>query len=138
MTGARHRPRLPRSRYPTRRGHHRRRAGVHRPRVPPRLHPAGHPLAQAATPLAEPQRLRRTLPRQRADLHYRTAFRYRFYETVTDLEDDLRAWLRYYNFERPHRGYRTRGRIPAGTFYASRPDLLTAKGWNPDDIKPAA
>ena len=28
-------------------------------------------------------------------LHYRTAFRYRFYETVTDLDDGLQAWLRY-------------------------------------------
>ena len=71
-------------------------------------------------------------------LHYRTAFRYRFYEHAEHIDDDLQAWLRYYNYERPHRGYRTRGRIPAGIFYASRPDLLTAKGWNPDDIKPAA
>jgi transposase InsO family protein len=71
-------------------------------------------------------------------LHYRTAFRYRFYTSATDIDDDLQAWLRYYDFERPHRGYRTRGRIPAAIFYAERPDLLTAKGWNPDDIYPAA
>jgi hypothetical protein len=44
----------------------------------------------------------------------------------------------YYNFERPHRRNRTRGRIPAAIFYQARPDLLTAKGWNPDDINPAA
>ena len=71
-------------------------------------------------------------------LHYRTAFRYRFYERVTDIDDDLQAWLRYYNFERPHRGYRTHGRIPAAIFYTDRPELLTLKGWNPDDINPAA
>lgn len=71
-------------------------------------------------------------------LHYRTAFRYRFYEHVHHIDDDLQAWLRSYNFERPHRGYRTRGRIPAAIFYATRPDLLTAKGWNLDDINPAA
>jgi transposase InsO family protein len=71
-------------------------------------------------------------------LHYRTAFRYRFYTTADDIDADLQAWLRYYNFERPHRGYRTRGRIPAAIFYTARPDLLTAKGWNPDDIYPAA
>jgi hypothetical protein len=70
--------------------------------------------------------------------HYRTAFRYRFYEHANDVDADLQAWLRYYNFERPHRGYRTRGRVPAAIFYADRPDLLTAKGWNPDDIYPAA
>jgi transposase InsO family protein len=71
-------------------------------------------------------------------LHYRTAFRYRFYVNVEDIDADLQAWLRYYNFERPHRGYRTRGRIPAAIFYQARPDLLTAKGWNPNDIYPAA
>ena len=71
-------------------------------------------------------------------LHYGTAFRYRFYTSDADIDADLRAWLRYDNFERPHRGYRTRGRIPAAIFYQARPDLLTAKGWNPDDINPAA
>ncbi|MFN8232604.1 MAG: integrase core domain-containing protein [Actinomycetota bacterium] len=40
-------------------------------------------------------------------LHYRTAFRYRFYTEVADIDADLQAWLRFYNFERPHRGYRT-------------------------------
>jgi transposase InsO family protein len=71
-------------------------------------------------------------------LHYRTAFRYRFYTSANDIDADLQAWLRYYNFERPHRGYRTHGRIPAAIFYTARPDLLTTKGWNPDDIYPAA
>jgi transposase InsO family protein len=71
-------------------------------------------------------------------LLYRTAFRYRFYTSDAEIDADLRAWLRYYNFERPHRGYRTRGRIPAAIFYQARPDLLTAKGWNRDDINPAA
>lgn len=71
-------------------------------------------------------------------LHYRTAFRYRYYTSAAHIDEDLQAWLRHYNFERPHRGYRTRGRIPAALFYAARPDLLTAKGWNPDDINPAA
>ena len=71
-------------------------------------------------------------------LHYRTAFRCRFYASDAEIDADLQAWLRYDNFERPHRGYRTRGRIPAAIFYQARPDLLTAKGWNPDDIKPAA
>lgn len=67
-------------------------------------------------------------------LHYRTAFRYRFYESVDDVDTDLQAWLRFYNFERPHRGYRTRGRPPAAIHYANQPDLLEQKGWNPDDI----
>ena len=56
--------------------------------------------------------LRRTLPGQVLHLHYRTAFRYRFYTHAEHIDADLQAWLRYYNFERPHRGYRTRGRDP--------------------------
>jgi transposase InsO family protein len=71
-------------------------------------------------------------------LHYRTAFRYRFYTHAEHIDADLQAWLRYYNYERPHRGYRTRGRIPAAIFYTTRPDLLTAKGWDLDDIYPPA
>lgn len=67
-------------------------------------------------------------------LHYRNAFRYRFYEAATDVDDDLQAWLRFYNHERPHRGYRTRGRPPAAIHYANRPDRLQAQGWNPHDI----
>lgn len=67
-------------------------------------------------------------------LHYRTAFRYRFYEAADDVDADLQAFLRFYNFERPHRGYRTRGRVPAAIHYANRPDLLAQKGWNPHDI----
>jgi transposase InsO family protein len=69
-------------------------------------------------------------------LHYRTAFRYRFYDDVDVLDADLQAWLRHYNFERPHRGYRLNGRRPADVFYAARPDLLTAKGWT-DEPHPA-
>jgi transposase InsO family protein len=67
-------------------------------------------------------------------LHYRSAFRYRFYTDAADIDADLQAWLRFYNFERPHRGYRTKGRRPAEIFYASRPDLLELKGWDPDEL----
>ena len=67
-------------------------------------------------------------------LHYRTAFRYRFYESADDVDTDLQAWLGFYNYERPHRGYRTRGRPPAAIHYRDRPDLLEQKGWNPNDI----
>lgn len=67
-------------------------------------------------------------------LHYRVAFRYRFYTSADDIDADLAAWLRFYNFERPHRGYRTRGRRPAQIFYANRHRLLKKKGWNADDF----
>lgn len=72
--------------------------------------------------------------------HYRTAFRYRFYLDIDTLDADLQAWLRYYNHERPHRGYRLTGGRPADLFYATRPDLLTQKGWTdePLDFPPGA
>jgi transposase InsO family protein len=67
-------------------------------------------------------------------LHYRSAFRYRFYTDAADIDADLQGFVRFYNFERPHRGYRTKGRRPAEIFYADRPDLLELKGWDPDEL----
>jgi transposase InsO family protein len=69
-------------------------------------------------------------------LHYRAAFRYRFYTSAGDIDADLQAWLRFYNFERPHRGYRTKGRRPAEIFYAGKPALLVMKGWDVDELTP--
>ena len=47
------------------------------------------------------------------------------------------AALRHeYNFERPHRGYRTKGRRPAEIFYADAPALLVMKGWDVDEFTP--
>ena len=61
-------------------------------------------------------------------LHYRVAFRYRYYTDVADIDADLQAWLRFYDFERPHRGYRTRGRTPASIFFRERPEVLQQMG----------
>ncbi len=36
--------------------------------------------------------------------------------------------LRFYNFERPHRGYRTKGRTPASIFFSGRPEILHQMG----------
>lgn len=68
--------------------------------------------------------------------HYRTAFRYRYYTDVPTIDADLAAWVRYYNFQRPHRGYRLNGRRPADLFYATRPDLPITKGFT-DQPHPA-
>jgi transposase InsO family protein len=66
-------------------------------------------------------------------LHYRVAFRYRYYTHAADIDADLQAFLRFYNFERPHRGYRTKGRTPASIFFANRPEILQQMGaWNDD------
>ncbi len=61
-------------------------------------------------------------------LHYRVAFRYRYYTSAATVDADLQAWLRFYNFERPHRGYRTKGRTPASIFFSQRPDILQQMG----------
>jgi len=61
-------------------------------------------------------------------LHYRVAFRYRYYTSAAAIDADLQAFLRFYNFERPHRGYRTRGRTPASIFFAGQPAYLSQMG----------
>jgi hypothetical protein len=49
------------------------------------------------------------------DEFFRTAFRKKLYESVEALQTDLDEWLRYYSYERPHRGYRNMGRRPIET-----------------------
>lgn len=66
-------------------------------------------------------------------LHYRVAFRYRYYTGVETIDADPQAWLRYYDFERPHRGYRTRSRTPASIVFSQRPDILQQMGACDDD-----
>ena len=61
-------------------------------------------------------------------LHYRVAFRYRYYTSAVTIDADLQAFLRFYNFERPHRGYRTRGRTPASVLFAGQPAYLAQMG----------
>ncbi len=66
-------------------------------------------------------------------LHYRVAFRYRYYTSAADIDADLQAFLRFYNFERPHRGYRTQGRTPASIFFGHQPEILQEMGaWHDD------
>ncbi len=61
-------------------------------------------------------------------LHYRVAFRYRYYRSAATIDADLQAWLRFYNFERPHRGYRTKGRTPGSIFFSQKPEFLQQMG----------
>ena len=46
---------------------------------------------------------------------FQVALRQRFYASPEDLQPDLDAWLTHYNTERPHRGYRNRGKRPMDT-----------------------
>jgi len=60
------------------------------------------------------------------DEFYRVAFRRKLYENVESLQHDLDAWLREYNYERPHLGYRNQGRRPWETielFLSGNPQL---------------
>lgn len=66
-------------------------------------------------------------------LHYRVAFRYRYYTSVEAIDADLQAFLRFYDFERPHRGYRTAGRTPASIFFSHQPQILEQMGACDDD-----
>ena len=45
--------------------------------------------------------------------HWRVAFRRRYFTTRAALQRALDSFMRYYNTERPHQGYRLRGRTPA-------------------------
>jgi transposase InsO family protein len=45
--------------------------------------------------------------------HWRVEFRRRYFTQLTQLQHSLEGFLRFYNHERPHHGYRTRGRTPA-------------------------
>ena len=45
--------------------------------------------------------------------HWRVEFRRRYFTRLPQLERSLQSFLRLYNHERAHHGYRTRGRTPA-------------------------
>jgi hypothetical protein len=49
------------------------------------------------------------------DEFFRPALRRKFYGTVEECQQDLDAWLKHYNEERPHQGYRNMGKRPIDT-----------------------
>lgn len=51
--------------------------------------------------------------------HWRIEFRRRYFRRRYQLQESLRSFLRFYNFERPHQGYRTKGRTPAEIFWGA-------------------
>ena len=55
------------------------------------------------------ERLQQTLLHE----HWRIEFRRRYFSRLRQLDASLQSYLRFYNYERTHHGYRTRGRTPA-------------------------
>jgi transposase InsO family protein len=51
--------------------------------------------------------------------HWRLVFRRHYFTSRTTLNRSLRGFLHFYNFERPHHGYRVRGRTPATLFHGA-------------------
>jgi transposase InsO family protein len=51
--------------------------------------------------------------------HWRVAFRRRYFRRRVQLQTSLDGFLKHYNFERVHQGYRTKGRTPAEIFWGA-------------------
>jgi transposase InsO family protein len=51
--------------------------------------------------------------------HWRVAFRRRYFTSRGALQRSLDGFIRFYNDERPHQGYRVRGRTPATLFWGA-------------------
>ena len=70
-----------------------------------------HRTTKVATPRTNGfvERMNRTL----LDECFRVAGRQTWYITQAEIQRDLDTFLRYYNLERSHQGYRLRGRTPA-------------------------
>jgi len=49
------------------------------------------------------------------DEFFRETFRKKFYASIQELQEDFDQWLHFYNYERPHRGYRNMGKRPMET-----------------------
>lgn len=53
--------------------------------------------------------------------HWRIEFRRRYFTRLGQLDRSLQAFLDFYNHQRPHQGYRTRGRTPGEIFWGAAP-----------------
>lgn len=50
------------------------------------------------------------------DEFFRPMMRTTFYDSIEKLQKDLNKWLKHYNKERTHQGYRNQGKRPIDTF----------------------
>ena len=60
--------------------------------------------------------------------HWRVAFRRRYFTTRRQLDTSLQRYLAFYNDERSHQGYRTRGRTPSTLFWGAADQLEPTEG----------
>ena len=51
--------------------------------------------------------------------HWRVVFRRHYFTSRVSLDRSLRGFMQFYNFDRPHHGYRVRGRTPATVFHGA-------------------
>lgn len=51
--------------------------------------------------------------------HWRVAFRRRYFTSRAQLQRSLDEYLRFYNRQRPHQGYRLRGQVPAALLWSA-------------------
>ena len=71
--------------------------------------------------------------------HLRIKGRTPWYETVTEMQKDLDAYLETYNRQRPHRGPGMKGRTPYEVFKAGIPKKSPAQKMSArKEVKPAA
>jgi hypothetical protein len=71
------------------------------------MHSGEAPLDQRLRRTIEPHHLRRIL---------QVTLRKKIYHTLNELQMDLDQFLCFYNFIRPHQGYRVKGHCPADLF----------------------
>jgi transposase InsO family protein len=89
------------------------RAMIHPYQIFLELYDIKHRRTKVATPRTNGfvERFNRTV----LDEFFRETFRKKLYTSVEELQADLDEWLKDYNTERPHRGYRNMGRRPIET-----------------------
>jgi len=51
--------------------------------------------------------------------HWRVVFRRHYFISRAALDRSLQGFMRFYNFDRPHHGYRVQGRTPATVFHGA-------------------
>src|SRR5260370_31319242 len=65
---------------------------------------------------------RATPPQRQEDIlqeHWRVQFRRRYFTSRPALARSLAEFLRFYNDQRPHQGYRLRGQTPSALFHGA-------------------